>query len=160
MWMLRANEYGLKIRQSYVHMRLKKILFSIKTFDLFFLPLFSLWWEIYTHCQRHDLISIRLWGTRHVLSMSWGSKLVNKWWMVCFLGFKKKPIFNENFWFILPSLLQPMMKNLYPLLKDMIWCPFACEVLGMSSGSKLLNRWWMVCFWGLKKILFSMKIKR
>ena len=28
-------------------------------------------------------------------------------------------------------LLQPVMKVPYPLLNDMIWCLFACEVLGM-----------------------------
>ena len=29
-------------------------------------------------------------------------------------------------------LLQPVMKIPYPLLNDMIWCLFACEVLGMA----------------------------
>jgi hypothetical protein len=49
---------------------------------------------------------------------------------------------------------------------DMIWCSFACEVLGMTCylyyaisesnpvvsmplSSELKNKWWLVCFWGL-----------
>ena len=57
-------------------------------------------------------------------------------------------------------------ENSIPFLKDMIWCSFACEVLGMTCygyyaipqsnpvvgmpwSSKLINRWWLVCFWCL-----------
>ena len=57
-------------------------------------------------------------------------------------------------------------ENSIPLLNDMIWCSFSCEVLGMTCygyyaipqsnpvvgmpwSSKLINRWWLVCFWGL-----------
>jgi hypothetical protein len=77
-----------------------------------------------------------------VTAMPRSSELINKWWLVCFWGLKT--IFNEKktflvrrqmsfaIFFILPSLLQPMMKNSYPLLRDMIWCPFACELLGIS----------------------------
>jgi hypothetical protein len=53
-------------------------------------------------------------------------------------------------------LLQPMMRILYPLLKDMIWCSFTYEVLNhtisesnsvaaMPRSSKLIDKWWLVC---------------
>ena len=36
---------------------------------------------------------------------------------------------------LLFSPLEPMMKSPYPLLNNMIWCSFACEVLGMAVTS-------------------------
>jgi hypothetical protein len=56
--------------------------------------------------------------------------------------------------------LQPVMKSLCPLLQDMIWCLFACEVLGMTcylyyaiSESDCLEApgWWTNDHWHVSK---------
>jgi hypothetical protein len=60
-------------------------------------------------------------------------------------------------WAFFP-FLKHVMKSPCPLVQDMIWCLFACEVLGMTYGwfismpwgSGLMNKWSLSCFWGLQ----------
>ena len=58
-----------------------------------------------------------------------------------------------------------MMKIWHQLLNAMIWCSFACEVLGMPAisesnpfvsmplSSKFMNKWWLTHYWVLQQAL-------
>ena len=59
--------------------------------------------------QWYDLMFIRLWGTRHgcyfyhavsegkpVVSVPWSSKLMNRWWLLCFWGLQKTYLHSKK----------------------------------------------------------------
>ena len=77
---------------------------------------------------------------------------------------------SGHFPFAIFSLLQPVMKIWHPLLNAMIWCSFACEVLGMPAisesnpfvsmplSSKFMNKWWLTHYWVLQQALILLYV--